>query len=105
MSDIEKLAKLADEADGLLSLRQEISELRNEVNALRADKTRALSTKEAAEILDVTPGTVVNWVNRGMIPAIMSKNGYRIPAGRIFAIAEREAERRAMQVTDAIRLV
>lgn len=105
MSDIEKLAKLADQADGLLSLVQEVHDLRDEIIALRADKNRALSTKEAAEILDVSPGTVVNWVNRGMIPAIMSKNGYRIPAGRIFAIAEREAERRAMQSHDAIRLV
>lgn len=95
MSDIEKLAKLAESADSLLSMASEIKALRQELSELRAHEARALTTKEAAEILDVTPATVVNWVNKGMIPAIMSRNGYRIPAHRLFQIAEDQATERS----------
>lgn len=95
MSDIEKLAKLAEHADDLLSMASEIKALREELSELRANEARALTTKQAAEILDVTPATVVNWVNKGMIPAIMSRNGYRIPANRLFQVAEKQATDRA----------
>lgn len=105
MSDIEKLALLADKADSLLSLADEVGSLRSEVKQLRAEKEKALSTAEAAERLGVTPATVVSWVNRGMIPALMSRGGYRIPAHRIFAIAEMQAAERASQYRSNTRLV
>ena len=97
MNDIEKLARLADSADSLLALMPEIASLRAEIGQLRAEREKPLTTAEAAEWLGVTPATVVNWVNRGMIPALMSRGGYRIPAHRIFAIAERQAAERAAQ--------
>jgi excisionase family DNA binding protein len=92
MSDIEKLALLADKAEALLRMNDEIEYLRAEV--ARLHKPRVLSTKEAAEILRVSHVTVVSWINKGLIPAIMSRNGYRIPEDKIFAYAERDAERR-----------
>ena len=97
MNDIEKLSMLADKADALLHVLPELESLRKEVGLLRAERQKALSTAEAAEWLGVTPGTVVNWVNRGMIPALMSRGGYRIPAHKIFAIAEQQAAERALQ--------
>lgn len=97
MSDIEKLARLAEQADELLDLRAQVHTLKSEIDALKARELRVLTTKEAAKLLDVTSATVVSWVNRGMIPALMSRNGYKIPAHKIFEIAERQAMERAKQ--------
>lgn len=92
MSDIEKLVRLAEYADELLSLRDEVARLKLEINTLKG--TRVLTTKEAAEILRVSQATVVNWVNKGFIPAITSKNGYRISENELFRYAEEDAARR-----------
>ncbi len=95
MSDIEKLALLAARADEILKLADEVQMLRVEVARLRQCEHRALTSKEAAEVLRVSPATIVNWVHQGKIPAITSRNGYRIPSDKLFAIAEKEFERRA----------
>ena len=92
MSDIEKLVRLAEYADELLSLKDDVARLKLEINTLKG--IRVLTTKEAAEILRVSQATVVNWVNKGYIPAIMSKNGYRISENEIFRYAEEDAARR-----------
>ena len=95
MSDIEKLAAIADKADEILSLADEVQALRNEVAMFRQREHRALSSKEAAKILGVTSTTVVSWAKQGKLPAIFSRNGFKFPADRLFAIAEKQAEERS----------
>lgn len=92
MSDIEKLARLADCANELLSLRDEVQALREQVDRLSGG--RVLSSAEAADVLGVSQATIVNWIHRGWIPAIMSRGGYRIPECKLFQYAEEDAARR-----------
>lgn len=94
MGDIEKLSMLALRATELLSMAEKVKSLEEQVSQLQRRQHKALSSKEAAEYLGVTSATVVAWVNKGKIPAIMSRNGYRIPADKVFLMAERDAERR-----------
>lgn len=93
MTDIEKLAILAEQADSLLLMKEHISAL--EAQIARLQQPRALKTKEVAEILGVSQATVNNWLKQGRIPGIISRNGNRFPSDRIFDVAVQEAKKRS----------
>jgi excisionase family DNA binding protein len=47
---------------------------------LVTSRSRLVSTSEAAEILSVSPRTVVNWIKKDLIPYVELPGGeYRIP--------------------------
>lgn len=95
MSDIEKLARLADCADELLAMREEVQDLKKQIAQLSG--RRVLTTKDAAAVLGVSPATIVNWVHRGWIPAIMSRHKFLIPSDGLFRYAEQAAAARREQ--------
>ena len=86
MTEIEKLALLAQQADELLALREEVKSLKDQVANMK--QPYGMTTKEAAELLQVDAHTVVVWAKQGKIPCIRSRGGYRYPSHDLFRFAE-----------------
>jgi excisionase family DNA binding protein len=53
---------------------------------ITSSQSRLVSTSEAAALLNVSPRTVINWINRDLVAYVRLPGGdYRIPVGALLA--------------------